>query len=133
MQNTISERLKMILDYYKENPNSFAKSINVSDVTIRNVLSKRNKPGYDLIVKICEKYNEINPEWFIFGKDEMLSDNPLTKGSDMNSEFDKEKIEYYKNQILEYRQIISELNHIISELRGNLKVTQKNYPDTKPG
>ena len=103
MEETINERLRKIIEYYNDNPTSFAKSINVSNVTIRNNISGRNNPGYDLIIKICAKCKDINPTWFIFGTGKMLINDQIKYESSINFSFDKrtydELINHYKNQI----------------------------------
>ena len=51
---------------------SFARRIGVVDQTIRGiVVQRRNKPGFDLIVRILQTFDWVNAEWLILGVGEM--------------------------------------------------------------
>ncbi len=36
-----------------------------------HILSGRNKPSLDFVMKVLKRYPEINPSWFLFGEGEM--------------------------------------------------------------
>ena len=46
------ERLKLILDYYNLSASSFADKIDVPRSSISHLLSGRNKPSLDFIIKV---------------------------------------------------------------------------------
>lgn len=88
----IIERLQKIIDEEKLTIPAFARKIGVVDQTIRGiVVQKRNKPGYDVLVKILQTFNWINAEWLITGKGEMRKSNP-----EENSEDSQQLIELIK-------------------------------------
>lgn len=68
----MQERLNKILKYYKLTPAQLADSINVQRSSISHILSGRNKPSYDFLVKILSKFNHINANWLLSGHGNML-------------------------------------------------------------
>lgn len=67
MKERISEFLK------RENKSSalFAEEIGVQPSGISHILSGRNKPSLDFVVKMLETYPYLAVEWLLFGKGEM--------------------------------------------------------------
>jgi len=66
-----------ILGFLKaENKSSaqFAEEIGVQPSGISHILSGRNKPSLDFIIKMLERYNYISTEWLLFGKGKMLKE-----------------------------------------------------------
>lgn len=49
----------------------FAELVGVQAPRVSHILSGRNKPGYDLIVKIMENFPNINPDWLLLGEGPM--------------------------------------------------------------
>lgn len=51
---------------------AFAESIGVAQATISHILGARNKyPSMDVVLRLHQKYNDINLEWLLTGKGEM--------------------------------------------------------------
>ena len=68
----IIERIQKIMEREGLNVASFARRIGVVDQTIRGiVVQRRNKPGFDLIVRILQTFAWVNAEWLILGVGEM--------------------------------------------------------------
>jgi transcriptional regulator with XRE-family HTH domain len=53
-------------------PSQFADELGVQRSGISHILSERNKPSLEFIHKVLLKYKEVNPEWLMTGKGEML-------------------------------------------------------------
>lgn len=70
MVNTESfiKRLEIILDYYSLNASSFADKISVQRSSLSHLLSGRNKPSLDFILKIIEVFPEVDLYWILNGK-----------------------------------------------------------------
>ena len=62
------KRLEIILDYYTLNASSFADKINVQRSSLSHLLSGRNKPSLDFILKIIEVFPEVDLYWILNGK-----------------------------------------------------------------
>jgi transcriptional regulator with XRE-family HTH domain len=53
-------------------PAKFADEIGVQRSSISHILSDRNKPSYDFILKILNRFTGVNAEWLINGKGSMI-------------------------------------------------------------
>lgn len=62
------KRLEKILDYYALNASAFAEKIDVQRSSLSHLLSGRNKPSLDLILKITDEFPEVNLYWLLKGK-----------------------------------------------------------------
>ncbi|WP_367770018.1 helix-turn-helix transcriptional regulator [Flavobacterium sp. WC2421] len=62
------KRLEIILDYYSINASTFADKIGVQRSSLSHLLSGRNKPSLDFILKILEVYPDVDLYWILNGK-----------------------------------------------------------------
>lgn len=63
-----SIRLKEILDHFELTASSFAEKIGVQRSSISHILSGRNKPSLDFILKVLASFPEVNLYWLLNGK-----------------------------------------------------------------
>jgi len=63
-----SDRLKTVINHYELTATSLADSINVQRSSISHLLSGRNKPSLDFVLKILQKYPEVELYWLLNGK-----------------------------------------------------------------
>jgi transcriptional regulator with XRE-family HTH domain len=70
MVNTedLTKRLEIILEYYSLNASSFADKIGVQRSSLSHLLSGRNKPSLDFILKILDVFPEVDLYWILNGK-----------------------------------------------------------------
>lgn len=70
MVNTsdFSKRLQKILDYYGVSATAFSEEINFNRSTISHLLSGRNKPSLEFVLKVLQKYPEVELYWLLNGK-----------------------------------------------------------------
>lgn len=65
---------------------AFAESIGIQQSTLSHILNGRNNPSLDVIMKVHQKYNDINLEWLLYGQDNMSLErqvaNPPQSGVD---------------------------------------------------
>lgn len=72
----ICDRINKIIEHEGLTTASFARKIGVRDQTVRSVVVlKRNKPGYEFILKIAQTFEWLNIEWLITGIGEMETKN----------------------------------------------------------
>jgi transcriptional regulator with XRE-family HTH domain len=62
------KRLETIFDYYGLTASSFADKINVQRSSISHLLSGRNKPSLDFILKVMERFPDVELLWLLNGK-----------------------------------------------------------------
>lgn len=63
-----TKRLQKVIDYYGESASSFAEKIGVQRSSISHILSGRNKPSLDFVLKILEAFPEVELYWLLNGK-----------------------------------------------------------------
>tara|TARA_X000000368_G_scaffold125610_1_gene98583 strand:- start:81 stop:449 length:369 start_codon:yes stop_codon:yes gene_type:complete len=67
----IAERIGKIIKENNLSASSFAKMIGVQRSSISHILSGRNNPSLDLLLKIHNAFNYISLEWLILGDNSM--------------------------------------------------------------
>jgi transcriptional regulator with XRE-family HTH domain len=85
------KRLETIFEYYGLTASLFADKINVQRSSISHLLSGRNKPSLDFILKVIENFPEVELLWLLngkgsFPKGEMGSNEKLTVSSEEKTE-----------------------------------------------
>lgn len=63
-----SKRLEKVIHFYDETAASFAEKIGVQRSSISHILSGRNKPSLDFVLKILSAYPEVELYWLLNGK-----------------------------------------------------------------
>ena len=65
-----TERLQKVIEFYGETASGFAEKIGVQRSSISHILSGRNKPSLDFVMKILDTYPEVELYWLLNGKGE---------------------------------------------------------------
>lgn len=63
-----SKRLQKVITHYGESASSFAEKIGVQRSSISHILSGRNKPSLEFILKILSAFPEVELYWLLNGK-----------------------------------------------------------------
>ena len=71
----IVKRITQILEEQQLNSSAFADTIGVQRSSISHVLSGRNKPSLDFILKTVRAFPAYSTDWLLFGKS---SESPVT-------------------------------------------------------
>ncbi len=61
-------RLEKILAYYNHTASSFADKIGVQRSSISHLLTGRNKPSLEFVMKVITSFPEVNLYWLLNGK-----------------------------------------------------------------
>lgn len=61
-------RLQKVIDFYDETASGFAEKIGVQRSSISHILSGRNKPSLDFVMKVLHSYPEVELYWLLNGK-----------------------------------------------------------------
>lgn len=72
------KRLERLLDYYGLSASAFADKIQVQRSSISHLLSGRNKPSLDFVLKVVKKFPEVNLYWLLNGKGSFPSEAKTT-------------------------------------------------------
>lgn len=70
-----TKRLNRIMDYYDLSAASFADKIDVGRSSISHLLSGRNKPSLDFVMKIISAFPEVELYWLLNGKGNFPKEN----------------------------------------------------------
>jgi transcriptional regulator with XRE-family HTH domain len=81
----MKDRLLKLLTQLNYSATKFADEIGVQRSGISHILSGRNKPSYDFIVKILNKFPELDAEWLILGKGVMFKTNKSLENINFSS------------------------------------------------
>ena len=77
-------RLQQVMDYYGLNAAAFADSLEIQRSGVSHLLSERNKPSLDFILKLIEKFPEVDMYWIT--QDKELASAKKTQQPDLFSD-----------------------------------------------
>ena len=74
----MKERILQFLKEENKTSALFAEEIGVQPSGISHIISGRNNPSLEFVMKMLEKYNYLSTDWLLFGKGEMynIKQNP---------------------------------------------------------
>lgn len=72
------KRLETVLDYYGLNASAFADKIGVQRSSMSHLLSGRNKPSLDFVMKILEVFPDVDLYWILIGRGVFPKSNEQT-------------------------------------------------------
>ncbi len=119
----MNERIREFLSAENKSSVQFAEEIGVQPSGISHILSGRNKPSLDFVLKMLERYNHLSTEWLLFGRGAMYSELVMPGLFDDDSNEKETPVEVDKGNIKEsvnldmekeYQALITE-NKVISE------------------
>jgi len=67
------ERIRQLMEFKNLSSSQFADEVEVPRAVISHILSGRNKPSLDVMLKIIESYPDISMNWLLLGEGEMLN------------------------------------------------------------
>lgn len=71
----MKERIIKIMECERMGQAQFASAIGIQRAAMSHIISGRNNPSLDVMTKILHRYPQINPDWLLLGKGEMLRNN----------------------------------------------------------
>lgn len=98
----MKEKLNILLREKGHTATSLARLLEIQPSAISHILSGRNKPSFDLVVKILRLFPDINPDWLLLdgsaifrsapsSDSSMLSTAPAAFSSSAELRFDEEQ------------------------------------------
>ena len=119
------DRLRLLMDYYSLSSSQLAEAIGVPRSSISHLLTGRNKPSLDFILKLIKEYPDVNLYWLLNGKgsfppikDEIQKITPAPENTketqqEIESELKQLKIDDFANNIKEHKIVSEELDRIV--------------------
>ncbi len=107
------KRLETILDYYGINASSFADKIGVQRSSMSHLLSGRNKPSLDFVMKILEVFPDVDLYWLINGKGNFpkSADGISFSKAASTQEIEKDTAPTLFNETFSGADLFSEISH----------------------
>lgn len=87
----LNNRVQKIIEYSMLTASEFADEIGVQRSNISHIISERNKPSLDFLMKIKERFPEIKWEWIIEGKGDMTGHSPTPPSTTVESKMNTEE------------------------------------------
>ena len=76
-------KIKKLMDENNLTPSSFATKIQSKRANVSHILSGRNKPSLNFLIKIVDSFDNISLDWFI--TDEISAINEYKRLTDLNT------------------------------------------------
>lgn len=97
-----SKRLEKVIKFNNETAASFAEKIGVQRSSISHILSGRNKPSLDFVLKVLSAYPEVELYWLLNGKGKfpVLNDEEVNiKTKTLSNSENSKKVSTEMNEI----------------------------------
>lgn len=111
----MNERIREFLISENKSSAQFAEEIGVQPSGISHILSGRNNPSLDFVIKMLERYRNISSDWLLFGN------GPMYKESKMPLLFDN-------SEPVRSRTDPGQVDTEISDMRSGDEGTDQNKP-----
>ncbi|GAB3814600.1 helix-turn-helix transcriptional regulator [Pontibacter rugosus] len=72
------DRIKQLMEYKSLSSTQFADAIEIPRATVSHILSERNKPSLEVIMKIASTYRDVSINWLMLGEGAMTAANAAT-------------------------------------------------------
>lgn len=82
----IKDRINLIMERENVKSGAFAESLGMVQSTLSHILTGRNKPSLEVVMKVHKRYSYVNLEWLLYGTGEMMNDKSKTTSSPFSSE-----------------------------------------------
>ena len=80
-----AERLEKIMEFYGLTATALAEEMDFNRSTISHLISGRNKPSLEFVMKVLQRFTEVNLDWLVLGKGVF----PSTENSDQKKKTSK--------------------------------------------
>ena len=108
-QQEFIARIQKITNYYSLTASALADQLGVLRSSISHLLSERNKPSLDFVLKIINKYPEIDLYWLLYGKGTFPKEEVQNPKESIPNEIifppSLEEKSYVKQEVLEEKEI----------------------------
>lgn len=120
------KRIQKIMDHYQVSASAFADAMGVGRSSISHILSGRNKPSLDFVMKITEAYPDAQLQWLLYGEGSF----PKSEKEE-STPAPSQKVDIEKSSPIEEKTIKNE-NDLFSQNENvliNKESTEQNHTD----
>ncbi len=77
------------MEFYGYTASEFAEKIDFNRSTISHLLSGRNRPSLEFVMKVLQNFSEVELDWLILGRGNFPSSTPSIKNNPEDQELQK--------------------------------------------
>lgn len=74
----MKDRILAVMEHEGLTPSKFAETIGIQRSAMSHIISGRNNPSLDVLLKILERFTYVDSDWLLFGKGIMVRQHVLT-------------------------------------------------------
>ena len=101
-KKNILNRIKKIIEENNLSNSEFAEKIGIPKSSVTHLLSERNNPSLDMIIKISEAFEDISTDYLIFGQEnqsESTIQDPNTLFSELEDSISEDSVKDSNNKV----------------------------------
>ena len=101
-KKNILNRIKKIKEENNLSNSEFAEKIGIPKSSVTHLLSERNNPSLDIIIKISEAFEDISTDYLIFGQEnqsESTIQDPNTLFSELEDSISEDSVKDLNNKV----------------------------------
>jgi len=101
-KKNILNRIKKIIEENNLSNSEFAEKIGIPKSSVTHLLSERNNPSLDIIIKISEAFEDISADYLIFGQEnqsESTIQDPNTLFSELEDSISEDSVKDSNNKV----------------------------------
>ena len=101
-KKNILNRIKKIIEKNNLSNSEFSKKIGIPKSSVTHLLSERNNPSLDIIIKISEAFEDISTDYLIFGQEnqaESTIQDPNTLFSELEQGISEDSVKDSNNKV----------------------------------
>jgi Plasmid maintenance system antidote protein len=83
VNDELVSRIQRIIDFYGLTVSAFADQIGVQRSSISHLLSGRNKPSLDFVLKLAQTFPDVNLYWLLKGEGDFPANNNQVESSEV--------------------------------------------------
>ncbi len=127
----MKDRISKILREEGMTATKFANEIGVQASSISHIVSGRNKPSTDFLVKLLDRFRGINAEWLLTGKGSMYKESASGNILDSNENVPKSTDLFNSEANIEEIQPINDKDVVEkNDFDENNELQEENIPDS---
>ena len=98
--SSIADRINFILKHYNITAGDFADKLGIQKSSVSHLLSGRNKPSFQFLIKLLKAFPDINLNWFISGDGDIFKNTAPIPEYENLTDFEKIEKNETKEEIL---------------------------------
>lgn len=75
----MKDRILKIMEREGLTPSKFAETIGIQRSAMSHIISGRNNPSLDVLLKILEQFTYVDSDWLLFGKGNMMREHVFSE------------------------------------------------------